>query len=129
MTIDQVIRQYAANKAEADRLTALNAELAEQILKAAVFKPDSDTGHLTAGGYNVTITKRINEKWDQDQLQALHKSMGEPFFGIFKQKFEPDRRALRAFFATCEDADIKRQLRDACTATPGKPAVKLEAMS
>jgi len=129
MTIDEIVRQYAANKAEADRLTALNAELAEQMLKAAVFKPDSDTGHLTAGGYKVAVTKRINEKWDQDQLHALHASMGEPFLGIFKQKFEPDRRALRAFFAACEDAVIKKQLRAACTATPGKPSVKLEAAS
>jgi hypothetical protein len=129
MTIDRIVQQYAANKAEADRLTALNAELAEQMLKAAVFKPDSDTGHLTAGGFKVAITKRINEKWDQDQLRALHARMGDSFLSIFKQKFEPDRRALRAFFATCEDADVKKKLRDACTATPGKPSVKLEALS
>lgn len=129
MNIDQIVRQYAANKAEADRLTALNAELAEQMLKAAVFKPDSDTGHLAAGGFKVSITRRINEKWDQDQLQALHKRMGEAFLSIFKQKFEPDRRALRTFFSTCEDAAMKKKLRDACTATPGKPAVKLEVAS
>jgi len=129
MTIDQIVQQYAANKAEADRLTALNAELAEKMLQAAVFKADSDTGHLTAGGYKVAIIRRINEKWDQERLEALHTAMGEPFLSIFKRKFEPDRRALRIFFAACEDADIKKKLRDACTATPGKPSVKLEAES
>jgi hypothetical protein len=127
MNIDTIVQQYAANKAEADRLTAINAELAEQMFKAAVFKGDSDTGHLTAGGYKVAITKRINEKWDQYQLQALHKRMGESFLGIFKQKFEPDRKALRVFFAACADESVKKQLRAACIATPGKPAVKLEA--
>ena len=60
MNIDTIVRQYAANKAEVDRLTTINAELAEQMLKAAVFKADSDTGHLTAGGFKVSITKRIN---------------------------------------------------------------------
>jgi hypothetical protein len=129
MTIDQIVIQYAANKVEADRLTALNAELAEQMLKAAIFKPDSDTGHLTAGGYKVAITKRINEKWDQNQLEALHEAMGDPFLSIFKTKFEPDRRALRAFFATSADESIRKKLRAACTATPGKPAVKLEVVS
>jgi hypothetical protein len=129
MNIDTIVQQYAANKAEVDRMIALNAELAEQMLKAAVFKGDSDTGHLTAGGFKVAITKRVNEKWDQDQLHALHASMGEPFLGIFKQKFEPDRRALRTFFSTCDDAAVKKKLRDACTVTPGKPAVKLEAAS
>jgi hypothetical protein len=129
MNIDKIVRQYAANKAEADRLTALNADLAEEMLKAAVFKGASDTGHLTAGGYKVAITKRINEKWDQGQLQAIHKRMGDPFLGIFKQKFEPDRKALRVFFAACADESVKKQLRAACTATPGKPAVKLEAAS
>lgn len=129
MNIDKIVRQYAANKAEADRLTALNADLAEEMLKAAVFKGASDTGHLTAGGYKVAITKRINEKWDQEQLQAIHKRMGESFLGIFKQKFEPDRKALRVFFAACADESVKKQLRAACTATPGKPAVKLEAAS
>jgi hypothetical protein len=129
MNIDKIVRQYAANKAEADRLTALNADLAEEMLKAAVFKGASDTGHLTAGGYKVAITKRINEKWDQEQLQAIHKRMGESFLGIFKQKLEPDRKALRVFFAACADESIKKQLRAACTATPGKPSVKLEAVS
>ncbi|WP_298031813.1 hypothetical protein [uncultured Desulfovibrio sp.] len=129
MNIDSIVKQYAANKAEDDRLTALNAELAEQMLKAAVFKGDSDTGHLTAGGYKVAITRRINEKWDQDQLQALRKRMGESFLGIFKQKFEPDRKALRGFFAACADESLKKQLRAACTATPGKPGVKLEVAS
>jgi hypothetical protein len=123
---DEIVKQYAANKAEADRLTAINAELAEQMLKLATFKEESDTGHLEAGGFKVTITRRINEKWDQDKLRDLRKSMGESFDIVFKQKFEPDRRALRTFYAQSANADIKSKLRDACTATPGKPGVKLE---
>jgi hypothetical protein len=63
MNIDKIVRQYAANKAEADRLTALNAELAEEMLKAAVFKGASDTGHLTAGGYKVAIVS-----WPRSKL-------------------------------------------------------------
>ncbi len=128
MNLDSIVQEYAANKAEIDRLSALNASLAEQMLKAAVFKADCDTGHLKVGGYKVSITRRINEKWDQEQLRALHKRMGKAFLGIFKQKFEPDRKALRGFFALCPDESIKKQLRSACTATPGKAAVKLEAL-
>lgn len=129
MNIDTIVRQYAANKAEADRLTALNAELAEQMLASAVFKPDSDTGHLQAGGYKVAITKRINEKWDQEKLGALRESMGEMFHRVFRSKYEPDRRALREFYADSADIALKAKLRAACTATPGKPGVKLEVAS
>ena len=129
MTIDQIVQQYAANKAEADRLAAINADLAEQMLAAATFKPDSDTGHLQAGGYKVAITKRINEKWDQEKLGALRESMGEIFHRVFRSKYEPDRRALREFYADSTDVALKAKLRNACIATPGKPGVKLEVLS
>ena len=54
--VESIVLEYAANKAEADRLTARNAELAEAMLAVARFKPGSDTGELEAAGYTVSVT-------------------------------------------------------------------------
>ena len=37
--VESIVAEYAANKAEADRLTARNAELAEKMLALATFRP------------------------------------------------------------------------------------------
>lgn len=127
--IESIVSEYAANKAEADRLTARNAELADRMLKLATFAPNSDTGKLEACGYKVSITRRINEKWDQTKLENARKVLTDNiFFMLFKQKYDPDRRALKTFMRGENDGSLKAMLIDACTTSAGKPSVKLEAL-
>lgn len=127
--IESIVAEYAANKAEADRLTARNAELAEEMLAAAAFAPGSDTGRLEVAGYKVSVTRRINEKWDQHQLAQAREAFTDGlFFTLFRQKFEPDRRALRSFMHGESDANLKAMLIRACTTSAGKPAIKLEKL-
>lgn len=125
--VESLVAEYATNKAEADRLTARNAEIADALLESATFKPGSDSGHITAAGFKVTVTRRINEKWDQSKLEAARAAMTDTlFFSIFKSKYEPDRRALKIFMAGQHDGTFRRMLLEACTASAGKPGVKLE---
>ncbi|MBQ9453181.1 MAG: hypothetical protein IJU65_07830 [Desulfovibrio sp.] len=124
--VEELIVEYAANKEQADSLTARNSEIAAILAEQAAYKPGSDTGKLTGGGYNVTVTRRINEKWDQDKLETLRKTMSDSiFFTIFKRKYEPDRRTLKTFMNTPSNFGFRPLLMDACTATPGKPSIKL----
>ena len=125
--IENIVAEYAANKMEADRLTARNAELAEKMLGLASFAPGSDTGKLKAAGYKVSITRHINEKWDQDKLENARKVFTDDvFFMLFRQKYDPDRRALKTFMRGDSDGKLKAMLIDACTTSAGKPGVKLE---
>lgn len=125
--VESLVAEYATNKAEADRLTARNAEIADALLESATFKPGSDSGHLTAAGFKVTVTRRINEKWDQSKLEAARAAMTDTlFFSIFKSKYEPDRRALKTFMVGQHDGTFRHMLLEACTASAGKPGVKLE---
>lgn len=127
--IESIVAEYAANKEEADRLTARNAELAEEMLGLAEFAPGSDTGRLTAAGYKVSVTRRINEKWDQHLLSQARETLTDNlFFPLFRQEFKPDRRALRTFMHGGSDARLKALLISACTTSAGKPAVKLEKL-
>ena len=125
--VESLVAEYATNKAEADRLTARNAEIADALLEHATFKPGSESGHLTASGFKVTLTRRINEKWDQAKLESVRAEMTDPlFFSIFKSKYEPDRRALKTFMTGQHDGSFRRMILEACTASAGKPSVKLE---
>ncbi len=124
--VEELIVEYAANREQADSLTARNSEIAAILAEQATYKPGSDTGKLTGGGYNVTVTRRINEKWDQDKLETLRKTMSDSiFFTIFKKKYEPDHRTLKTFMKTPSNFGFRPLLMDACTATPGKPSIKL----
>lgn len=127
--IESIFAEYAANKAQADRLTARNAELAEEMQQLATFAPGSDTGRIEACGYKVIVTKRINEKWDQHQLaQAREAFTDDLFFTLFRQEFKPDRRSLKTFMHGASDARLKAMLISACTTSAGKPSIKLEKM-
>lgn len=127
--IESIVSEYAANKARADALNLRNAELAEEMQALAVFAEGSDTGKLEACGYKVSVTRRINEKWDQDKLaQAREVFTDALFFTLFRQKFEPDRRSLKVFMHGQNDANLKSLLVGACTTSAGKPSIKLEKM-
>ena len=127
--LDALVQEYADNKARADELTRRNAEIADVLERRAVFKPGSHTGHLTAGGYKVTVTCRSNIKWDRDRLEAARQVLGDAeFFKIFGWKYEPrsskDLNALLEYGAQ----ELKNPVLKAMTIMLGKPAVKLEAV-
>ena len=127
VNVESLVAEYATNKAEADRLTARNAEIADALLESVIFKPGSDSGHLIAAGFKVTVTRRINEKWDQGRLESARAAITDTlFFSIFKNKYEPDSRALKTFMTGQHDGAFRRMLLEACTASAGKPGVKLE---
>ncbi|WP_308620845.1 hypothetical protein [uncultured Desulfovibrio sp.] len=127
--IESIVSEYLANKEQADKLTLRNAELAEEMQALAIFAPGSDTGRLEACGYKVSVTKRINEKWDQHQLAQVREVFTDDlFFTLFRQEFKPDRRSLKVFMHGQSDAKLKAMLIRACTTSAGKPSIKLEKM-
>ena len=124
--VESLVSEYAENKAQADRLTARNAEIAEMLQSVAVFKPGSDTGKLTTTEYEVSITRRINERWDQEKLKEVRSAMTDDlFFQIFRSKYEPDRKALKVFMQGNHDSKLRCAILGACTASAGRPSVKL----
>ena len=98
--LDALVLEYAANKARADELTARNAEIADALDKLAAFKDGSNTGHLTAGGYKVVVTKRFNTRWVTEKLEAARAKMtDELFFKVFGWRYEPrSKKDLTAFW-------------------------------
>lgn len=127
--IESIVSEYLANKEQADRLTLRNAELAEEMQTLATFAPGSETGRLEACGYRVSVTKRINEKWDQNQLMQVREAFTDVlFFTLFRQEFKPDRRALKVFMHGHNDTKLKVMLMRACTTSAGKPSIRLERL-
>lgn len=125
--LDQLANEYAKNKAEADRLTKRNREIAAQFLSVATFKPGSSTGRLTAGGLAFEITKTINETWNQPQLNAVRSEItDEAFLPLFRFKWEPKGKELKAFLALPGSNEIKAAILSARTITPGSPSVKFK---
>lgn len=127
--VDVLAREYVANKAEADRLTARNAEIAAALERAASFKDGSNTGHLVAGGYKWTITRKVNTRWAAEKLEAARaKLTDELFFKIFKWKYEPrGKKDLDVFLKTTSE-DFRAAVLAAMETSPGKPGVDMEAL-
>ena len=124
--VESLVSEFAENKAQADRLTARNAEIADLLQAEATFRPGSDTGHISTLAYEVSITRRINERWDQGKLEEVRSAMTDDlFFTLFKSKYEPDRRALKTFMTGNHDSKLRCAILNACTASAGRPAVKL----
>ena len=129
MCLNNLVAEYATNKAEADRLTARNAEIADQLLPCASFKDGSDTGHLVADGYKVTITRRANTKWLKDKLEEARSKMSDAlFFKVFAWEYKPrSKKDLDGFLAHA-DPEFRRLVLTAMETSPGKPGVKVEAL-
>ena len=129
MNLDVLVKEYATNKAEADRLTARNAEIAEQLLQDVSFKNGSDTGHLVTGGYKVTVTRRANTKWLKDKLEEARSKMSDTvFFRVFAWEYKPrSKKDLDGFLAHA-DPEFRRLILTAMETSPGKPGVKVEAL-
>lgn len=125
--LDQLANEYAKNKAEADRLTHRNREIALQFANAATFKPGSATGRLNAGGMDFEITKTINEKWDQERLNAVRSEITDAaFLPLFRFKWEPKGKEMKTFLALPGSNEIKAAILSARTLTPGAPSVKIK---
>ena len=129
VSLDDLAKEYAANKATADALTARNAEIADRLAAAAAFKDGSNTGHLTAGGYKLTITRKFNTRWIQDKLaEARTKLTDELFFKIFGWKYEPRSKKDLDAFLSLAAPEFSAAILAAMETSPGKPGVKLEAL-
>lgn len=127
--LDELAREYAANKAKADALTARNAEIAESLAAAAAFKDGSNTGHLSAGGFNITITRKFNTKWLAEKLEdARAKLTDELFFKVFAWRYEPRSKKELDGFLKFAAPDFRAVILAAMETSPGKPSVKLEVM-
>ena len=67
----ELCMEYLANKAEIDRNTKRNKEIAEQLDSMAQYREGSMTGYVPIDGYKVTLTHRVNTTWDQKGLDAV----------------------------------------------------------
>lgn len=123
----KLINEYVSNKAEIDRLTARNTELADIFNLHAEFKAGSQTGYLTGDTHKITVTRRLNTKWSQDKLEIARAEMqDDAFFKVFGWEYKPkSKKELDAFLEY--GAPEQRQLIiDAMETTPGKPGIKIE---
>lgn len=127
--LDALVLEYAANKARADELTARNAEIANALDKLATFKDGCNTGHLTAGGYKLTVSRKFNTKWRQEKLaEARSKLTDELFFRVFSWKYEPRSKKDLDGFLEYASPEFRAAILEAMETSPGKPGVKLEAL-
>lgn len=127
--LDDLAREYAANKAKADALTARNAEIAEKLATAARFKDGSNTGHLLAGGYKMTVTRKFNTKWLPEKLEIARRELtDELFFKVFAWKYEPRSKKELDGFLEYASPEFRAAILAAMETSPGRPAIKLEAV-
>lgn len=127
---DALVAEFARLKAEGDAITARKREIAEELAILAIFKPGSETGKLEAAGYKVTVTKKMNEKWDQTRLEQVRTELTDAYFcQLFGYKFTPKTRELKAFLAGPNPPEIKASIIAARTTSPAQPQVKLEEVA
>ena len=127
--LDSLVTEFAQNKAEADRLHQRNKQIANQLAELATYKPGCETGRIETDGYKVTVTKKINETWDQERLNAVRSTITDAaFMPLFRFKWEPKGREMKAFLNLPGSNEIKAEILSARTIKPGTPAVKLEAI-
>ena len=127
---DALVLEWALNKEQADALTARNAEIADELAKIAVFRDGSNSGHLEAGGYKVTVTRRFNTRWVAEKLENARKILtDELFFRVFKWKYEPHSKKDLDAFLKYAAPEFRSAILAAMETSPGSPGVKLEAAS
>ena len=127
--LDALTREYADNKTQADALTARNAEIAEEFVRAAFFKDGSNTGRLEAGDHAVTVTRRFNVKWHQDLLDKARAELTDELFSkIFTYEYKPRSKADLDAFLNLAAPKFRALILAAMETSPGKPAVKSEVL-
>ena len=126
---DELVREYVANKEQADALTARNAELTNKFAVLAKYKDGCNTGHLVAGGYKLTVTKKVNTRWLSDKLENARSTLtDELFFNLFAWRYEPRSKKELDAFLKYASSDFRTVILSAMETSPGKPSVKLEAV-
>ena len=119
--------EYLANKAEIDRLTKRNKEIAERLDQSAMFKEGAMTGHVAVDGYKVTLTHRVNTTWDQKGLDAVRQLAGDEEFSIaFTYKFEPRSKADLDAYVRMASPQIVQAIAAAKTDKPGSTSCEIK---
>jgi hypothetical protein len=124
---EALAREYFANKAEADRLTARNREIATRFESMARFKDGSATGHVEADGFKISVSRKVSIKWDQERLAETRRALtDEIFFKIFNWEFKPKSKKDVDAFLNLASADFRAPLLAAMTTSPAATQIKIE---
>lgn len=112
-TLETLIPQYAANKAELDSYTKVCKEENEQIKAALVELGESE---YSAGGYTVKRIVAVKESMNEEKLIEVLKQNGIEV--AVKTREYVDMNALEAYLYNNEpSADLARQLESCRTTT------------
>ena len=127
--LNALATEYADNKAQSDRITQRNYEIAELLEAHAKFKEGSSTGHLSAGGLKLTFSKKVNEKWSQPALELARKAFGDEwFFKVFKWEYKPQSKKDLDAFLSMGDKSLVQNILAAREVSPARTSVKIEAV-
>lgn len=129
MNANEIVSEYAKLKAEIEQKQARLRELAGQIDGLAIFPEGKNTTHLCAAGYNVTIQRRQNIKWNQKALNDCRVKLGDDlFFKLFTWEFKANTRALTGFL-DMGDQHQAAIIAAARTVTPGATQISLDLIN
>ena len=119
-----LVSRYVTLKMELDAKQKVLRELAAEIQEQATFPEGKNTAHIIGAGYDVSVQRRENVKWDQKKLASIRSRMGdETFFKLFTWEFKPvSARQITGFMDYGDPLQVEA-LRDARTCTPGAPAI------
>lgn len=107
----------ARKTAEAARQVQIEAEL-ELLSLAAVKENLKDVGTTSFLGGYFKVQNKLNQKWDQSQLDAILKTCELPIMP-FDIEYKPNAARMKVLKDTYPD--IYRKLSAALTETPAKP--------
>ena len=125
----ELCNEYLANKADIDRLTKRNKEIAEALDAAATYKEGSATGHADVDGYKVTLTRRINTTWNQQGLDFVRQLAGDKEFGVaFTYEFKPRSKADLDAYLRMASPQIAQAIAAAKTDKPGSIGCEIKAV-
>lgn len=129
MNAQDFCSEFIANKTEIDRLTKRNKEITEQLDQIAMFKEGSQTGHVMAEGYKVTLTHRVNTTWDQQGLDFVRQLAGDKEFGVaFTYEFKPRSKADLDAYLRMASPQIAQAIIAAKTDKPGATSCEIKAV-
>ena len=121
---DALIARYVQLKMELDARQAQLREIAAELAESAPFPEGKKTAHIIGAGYDVTVQRRENVKWDQKKLEACRQRMGnENFFKVFAWEFKPASAKLLNGFLDYGDPAHVDAVKDARTVTQGAPSI------
>ena len=115
------LESYKASRAALDEMIAAK----ETALLSYVNTKDEGAAKTIIGDVEITVTGRINRKLDIDEFDKIKEDLPASYAKkVVKYKPSLDLRTLRAMQE--HDADAYGMMARCITATPGKPAIKIE---